>query len=70
MSVEQVFSYRHIAWPGFKKCPCSDPGNYLRMETVDGVDWLECWCGRRLEIKGWDSPAEREAFIEAHKERT
>lgn len=62
---EYVFGYRHIKWPGFRDCPCKDPGNFAAFEVRDGVDTILCWCGRTAEPK-WETPAERQEFIDAH----
>jgi hypothetical protein len=67
MTTEVVFGYRHINWPGFKNCPCNDPGNYVAFEVRDGVDTIVCWCGRTTKVNSWDSPKERADFIAAHQ---
>jgi hypothetical protein len=61
-----VFSFRHVTWPGLVPCPCGDPGNYLMMEVrEDGRDQLRCWCGMSCVVEEWESPEERQAFIDA-----
>lgn len=63
-----LFGYTHIDWPGFRPCPCADPGNYAMCESIDGEPLgfkLICWCSR--SIRGvFDDETERAAFIAAH----
>ncbi len=61
-SGQVVFGYRHVTYPGFAPCPCGDPGNYVRMEVIDGVDFIVCWCGRRCAVT-FEDVAERADFI-------
>lgn len=61
---ELLFGYRSVK--GIKPCPCLDPGNYLKLERIDGLECeFQCWCGRKMGVD-FDSNEELLAFLKEH----
>jgi hypothetical protein len=57
-----VFSYRTVSHPEVTPCPCADPGTFMMMERVGGVDYLRCWCGRTARMT-FDDAEDRREFV-------